>query len=198
MIMRKTKTLATLCLLAFCSLTFSLPHAIAQKTSQKKQPGRKRIRQSLAGAKVEIYKTVGDVQLKMYLYLPREHQPRDRMSAVVFFFGGGWKAGTPSQFSQHCRYLASRGMVAMTADYRVESRHQVKAHQCVADAKSAIRWVRKNAKRLGVDPQKIVAGAVLQVDTWQRQLEHSQNSMSRAKTKTSVLARMHSFYTTRR
>jgi acetyl esterase len=158
MIMRRTKALTALCLLAFCNLAFSLPPANAQKPTQKKKPGRKRNRQSLEGAKVEIYKTVGDVQLKMYLYLPREHQPGDRRAAVVFFFGGGWKAGSPSQFAQHCRYLASRGMVAMTADYRVESRHQVKAHQCVADAKSAIRWVRKNAKRLGVDPQKIAAG----------------------------------------
>jgi acetyl esterase/lipase len=48
-------------------------------------------------------------------------------------------------------------MVAMTADYRVSSRHGVKAVSCVADAKSAIRWVRANAERLGVDPQRVVA-----------------------------------------
>jgi acetyl esterase/lipase len=46
----------------------------------------------------------------------------------------------------------------MTADYRVASRQQVKAVSCVADAKSAIRFVRKEAGRLGVDPNRIVAG----------------------------------------
>jgi acetyl esterase/lipase len=76
----------------------------------------------------------------------------------VFFFGGGWTNGSPTQFQPHCEYLASRGMVAMTADYRVASRQQVKAVSCVADAKSAIRFVRKEAARLGVDPNKIVAG----------------------------------------
>jgi acetyl esterase/lipase len=48
-------------------------------------------------------------------------------------------------------------MVAIAADYRVASRHNVKAVSCVADAKSAIRYVRQNAERLGVDPQRIVA-----------------------------------------
>jgi acetyl esterase/lipase len=48
-------------------------------------------------------------------------------------------------------------MVAIAADYRVASRHPVKAVNCVADAKSAIRFVRKEASRLGVDPSRIVA-----------------------------------------
>src|SRR5262249_13533381 len=85
------------------------------------------------------------------------HKPTDKRPAIVFFFGGGWTNGSPMQFEEHCKYLASRGIVAITADYRVASRHQVKAVSCVADAKSAIRFVRKEADRLGVDPNKIVA-----------------------------------------
>ncbi|HUQ68489.1 MAG TPA: alpha/beta hydrolase fold domain-containing protein, partial [Planctomycetaceae bacterium] len=77
--------------------------------------------------------------------------------AVVFFFGGGWKNGSPTQFEQQCKYLASRGMVAITADYRVESRQGVKAVDCVRDAKSAVRRVRDHADELGIDPNKIVA-----------------------------------------
>jgi acetyl esterase/lipase len=49
-------------------------------------------------------------------------------------------------------------MVAITADYRVASRHQVKPVTCVADAKSAVRWVRANAARLGIDPRRIAVG----------------------------------------
>jgi acetyl esterase/lipase len=112
----------------------------------------------LAGAQVETYKTVGDVKLNMYVYYPPGHKPTDKRAAAVFFFGGGWTNGSPQQFEQHCKHLASRGMVAMTADYRVASRHQVKAVSCVADAKSAIRFVRKEASRLGVDPE--CAGAI--------------------------------------
>jgi len=112
----------------------------------------------LPGAKAEVYKTVGDVKLNLYIFTPPGHKPDDKRPAIVFFFGGGWTSGSPVQFQHHCEYLASRGMVAMTADYRVASRHQVKAVECVKDAKSAIRWVRANAKRLGVDPARIAAG----------------------------------------
>ena len=112
----------------------------------------------LEGAQVEVYKTVADVKLNMYIFTPEDHKSSDQRAAAVFFFGGGWKGGTPKQFEQHCKYLASRGMVAMTADYRVLTRHGTKAKECVADAKSAIRWVRQEAKRLGVDPKRIVAG----------------------------------------
>ncbi|MCA9143805.1 MAG: alpha/beta hydrolase [Planctomycetales bacterium] len=112
----------------------------------------------LEGAQVEVYKRVGDVELNIHIYNPDDHKPSDKRPVAVFFFGGGWKAGTPQQFEQHCKYLASRGMVAMTADYRVLSRHGTKAKACVADAKSAIRWIRKEAARLGIDPDRLVAG----------------------------------------
>ena len=112
----------------------------------------------LPGAKVEVYKTIGDVQLNMYIFFPEDRKPDERRPAVVFFFGGGWRGGSPTQFQHHCEYLASRGMVAMAADYRVLSRHGTKAVKCVADAKSAVRWIRANAERLGVDPDRVAAG----------------------------------------
>lgn len=110
------------------------------------------------GAQIEVYRTVDGVELNIFLFYPQAHEPNESRPAIVFFFGGGWKGGSPAQFEQQCRHLASRGMVAMTADYRVRTRHGTTADQCVMDAKSAIRWVRTNARRLGVDPDRIVAG----------------------------------------
>jgi acetyl esterase/lipase len=75
----------------------------------------------------------------------------------VFFFGGGWNGGSPEQFENQARHFAKRGMIAITADYRVKSRHGVKVAECVKDAKAAIAWVRENAGRLGIDPNKIAA-----------------------------------------
>jgi acetyl esterase/lipase len=111
----------------------------------------------LEGAEEHIYKKAGDVDLKLYVFEPADHQPSDKRPAIVFFFGGGWANGSPQQFEPQCRYLASRGMVAIAADYRVASRHGVKAVDCVRDAKSAIRWVRAQAQELGIDPERIVA-----------------------------------------
>jgi len=94
----------------------------------------------------------------MYIFSPEGHKSTDKRAAMVFFFGGGWKSGTPAQFLEHCKHLASRGMVAMAADYRVLTRHGTQAVACVADAKSAVRWIRVHAAELGVDPQRVAAG----------------------------------------
>ncbi len=109
----------------------------------------------MEGARVETYKTVGSTKLNLYIFAPAAPT---NAPAIVFFFGGGWASGSPQQFEAQCRYLAARGMVAITADYRVSSRHQVKPIQCLADARSAIRWVRAHAAQLGVDPNRIAAG----------------------------------------
>jgi acetyl esterase/lipase/lysophospholipase L1-like esterase len=111
----------------------------------------------LPGATVHTFKTVGQTELKAWVFRPDGLKPNERRPAVVFFFGGGWNGGTPGQFYQQCRYLASRGIVAISADYRVRRRHKVLAPVCLADAKSAIRWVRSNGAQLGVDPNRIVA-----------------------------------------
>jgi len=111
----------------------------------------------LPDARAEVYKTVGQTNLRLYIFTPKNHSSTNRHPAIVFFFGGGWRSGSPKQFEKQCQYFSSRGMVAITADYRVANRQDAKPVQCVADAKSAIRWVRKNAARLGVDPNRIIA-----------------------------------------
>ena len=111
------------------------------------------------GARAEVYKTASDTELHLHLFEPPGHDPKkDQRPAIVFFFGGGWKSGTPAQFEQHARYLASRGMIAAVADYRVERRQKTTPRECVADGKSAVRYLRHNARRLGIDPNRIAAG----------------------------------------
>lgn len=109
-------------------------------------------------AKEIVYKETDGVVLKLWIFNPVKHKAGDKKPAIVFFFGGGWNGGSPSQFVHQCEYLAARGMVAMVTDYRVFSRNQVRANKCVSDAKSAVRWVREHAEELGIDPNRIAAG----------------------------------------
>ena len=104
------------------------------------------------------YKTVGEVNLQLHVFNPENHMPTDHRPCIVFFFGGGWIGGSPTQFYPHCQYLASRGMVAISAEYRVKSRNGTTPYECVKDGKSAIRWVRLHAEELGIDPRRIAAG----------------------------------------
>lgn len=108
--------------------------------------------------KIVTFKKISRVKLKAHIFTPPEHQRNDKRPAIVFFFGGAWVGGTPSQFYPQCRYLASRGMVAISAEYRVQSRHNTSPFECVSDGKSAVRWIRKHAGELGIDPDRIAAG----------------------------------------
>lgn len=109
-------------------------------------------------SRVETYKSVDGTDLKLWIFEPKGHTANDAAPAIVFFFGGGWNAGSPTQFVEHSKYLASRGMVAMVADYRVASRNKVTANECVKDAKAAMRYVRQNALKLGIDPNRLASG----------------------------------------
>jgi len=107
--------------------------------------------------RVEVYKTIGEESLRMHIFDETPDSATDR-PAIVFFFGGGWVGGNPKQFFPHCRYLAERGMVAMSAEYRVKNTHKTTPFDCVIDGKSAVRWVRSNASRLKIDLKRVAAG----------------------------------------
>jgi acetyl esterase len=78
-----------------------------------------------------------------------------RVPAIAFFHGGGLDAGTPATWFRAARYFAARGLVAISFDYRLGG--PAKAAQSVADARSALRWMRQQAGQLGINPDRIVA-----------------------------------------
>ena len=110
-----------------------------------------------AAPKEYIYKKTPQVELNIFVHFPPDWKAADKRPAIVFFFGGGWTNGTPGQFGAQAEYLATRGMVAARADYRVKSRQGTTPVECVEDAKSAVRWLRQKAGELGIDPDRIVA-----------------------------------------
>lgn len=104
-----------------------------------------------------VYKKTPQAELSMTVSFPPGWKASDKRPAIVFFFGGGWSGGSVEQFAPQAAYLAGRGMVAARADYRVFSRHKATPDQCVEDARSAVRWMRANAAKLGIDPEKLCA-----------------------------------------
>jgi arylsulfatase A-like enzyme/dienelactone hydrolase len=105
-----------------------------------------------------VYKKAGDRELRLHVEKPAGWQPTDRRPAIVFFFGGGWVSGTPTQFQPQSEYLATRGMVGIRVEYRVLAKgDKGPPIVCCQDAKSAMRWVRAHAAELGIDPSRIAA-----------------------------------------
>jgi len=108
--------------------------------------------------RVVLFKTTEQGPLKLHIFEPEGHKATDRRPAIVFFFGGGWVGGSASHFYPQSQYLADRGMVAICAEYRIRSKHKTTPFECVADGKSAMRWVRSHADELGIDPDRLAAG----------------------------------------
>lgn len=117
--------------------------------------------------KTFVYKTSGGVQQEMEVYFPAGWDAaKSKVPGVILFHGGSWTGGTLDQFRHACKYLASRGLVAATANYRMIPKKDRAAlpegesykRACITDAKSAIRWMKQHAQELGIDPQRIITG----------------------------------------
>lgn len=111
-----------------------------------------------AAAETQVYKKAGERELKLFIEKPADWKATDQRPAIVFFFGGGWVGGTPEQFRPQSEYLAARGMVGVRVEYRtIPKGESGPPTVCCADAKSAMRYVRRHAAKLGIDPERIAA-----------------------------------------
>lgn len=73
--------------------------------------------------------------------------------AVLCIHGGGFRAGKRERWDKLCQQLAERGYVAATASYRLAPKYQFPA--AVHDVKAAVRWLRANAAKYRIDPERI-------------------------------------------
>jgi acetyl esterase/lipase len=79
----------------------------------------------------------------------------ERRPAVLLVHGGGFRRGNRESYLPMAVRLAERGYVAATASYRLAPRHQFPA--AVEDVKAAVRFLRANADKYGIDPDRIGA-----------------------------------------
>ncbi|MCZ2080646.1 MAG: alpha/beta hydrolase [Bryobacterales bacterium] len=107
------------------------------------------------------YGKAGDTELKLDLARPQGNGP---FPAIVFIHGGGWSGGNRQAYRGQIQEAARRGYVAVTISYRLMKYDEAKKETTTADpifpaqihdAKAAIRWVRANAEKYSVDPDRI-------------------------------------------
>ncbi|MBM3855948.1 MAG: alpha/beta hydrolase, partial [Verrucomicrobia bacterium] len=101
-----------------------------------------------------VYARYGDREVKLDLYLPR--QPASaKIPCIVVIHGGGWRSGDKTRFAGQAAYLADKGFAAACIGYRLLP--EVTFPAPIVDCKAAVRWVRANAARYGIDPERIGA-----------------------------------------
>ena len=89
----------------------------------------------------------------LQLNIARPKNATGLMPAVVCIHGGGFRAGSREGYNKLCLTLAENGFVAATVSYRLAPKYQFPA--AVHDTKAAVRWLRMNAKKFSIDPDRI-------------------------------------------
>jgi acetyl esterase/lipase len=111
--------------------------------------------ETLPGATSVTYATTpAGRPLRLHLFAPSDFASPH--SAILFFFGGGWRNGSVTAFEPQARALAQQGYVAVLADYRVSCRDGSTAVESAADAQAAYRWLQDHAADYAIDRKRLV------------------------------------------
>ncbi len=147
--MKKPTCLTTLARIALIVGVGILP-AAAKPKSEPEMPTDVRVERG-------VTYLPSDREEKADLYFPEKTEQGVRLPAVVWIHGGGWNGGRRDARREVnvCGTLARNGYVAMSIDYKLAKGKKGIWPQNLWDCKTAVRWLRKNADRLGIDPARI-------------------------------------------
>lgn len=100
------------------------------------------------------YGNADGIPLLMDIAAP-EPSPSRPVAAFVMLHGGGWGGGARTDMWSRTQMLAKKGYVAATVEYRLSMKYPFPAQ--LEDCKAAVRYLRANAAKYGIDPQRIGA-----------------------------------------
>jgi arylsulfatase A-like enzyme/dienelactone hydrolase len=125
----------------------ALPSTVSQRWS------------GLEPTRLVTYKQLPERTLALHIFQPTAWKPTDRRPCLLAIHGGGWGGGEPRRAYPYAYDFAARGMVGISLQYRLTNPKTypgTSIHDCIRDARSAVRYVRAHAADLGIDPQRIV------------------------------------------
>ena len=131
--------------LTFIALVVSACVALAAETPKPKfrpPPGQELLSNVVFG-------TGGGRELHAEILRPQP-PPKEPMPAVLFIHGGGWAGGTHLIYAP---WLVERGYFTASIEYRLSGEAPWPAQ--IEDCKLAVRWLRANAAKFHVNPDRI-------------------------------------------
>ena len=99
-----------------------------------------------------VYRTVGGVDAKLDVYMPRA--ATGPIPTLVYFFGGGWVTGSKERAVMRLTPWLAKGWAVVNVDYRLAK--TALAPAAVEDARCALWWVFRNAKDYHFDSTRVV------------------------------------------
>jgi acetyl esterase/lipase len=106
-----------------------------------------------AAHKTYTYATHHGLELKLDVFEPLRKTIETR-PCVIVVHGGSWQTGDRSEFQAFSQHLAVRGYTVASIDYRLAPVAVAPTQE--QDVRDAIRYLKRNAKKFGIDPQNLV------------------------------------------
>lgn len=100
------------------------------------------------------YVNYGNRILHLDLFVAKK-KSKELLPAVILIHGGGWRSGDRSMEWPMAEHLAARGYVTVTVEYRLSVEALYPA--AIYDLKTAVKWIRENSLKYGIDSSKIAA-----------------------------------------
>ena len=91
------------------------------------------------------------------LYEPRADSGRAHRPAILAIHGGAWRGGDKVWGEQFAEELCPFGYVVISVNYRLSSRPNATWPAQIEDVQKALKYVRANAGRLRIDPDRIAS-----------------------------------------
>jgi acetyl esterase/lipase len=80
------------------------------------------------------------------------------VAGIVMFHGGALRSGSADGLAQHCRRLASGGIFAVSAGYRLIGQAAATIDDCIADVRRAVERFSELGAARGLDSSRLASG----------------------------------------
>jgi acetyl esterase/lipase len=101
------------------------------------------------------YGEAGGQKLLLDVYQPEG--PQKTRPVVILVHGGGWVGGDKKDFRPFAVPIAKAGYVVFSVNYRLVTPGANKWPAQLDDVQRAVRWIRANAAKYGIDPHRVGA-----------------------------------------
>ena len=105
----------------------------------------------------EIYRNLdyvgnGNIRQALDIYIPY-NRISDKLPLIVYIHGGGWRRGSKNFAGRGMPYLRTGRYIFASINYRLLDEANIL--EMIYDCKAAIRYLKSNAKKYGIDKNKI-------------------------------------------
>lgn len=151
-------------ILVFITCTISAQQTYNVDTSYTVKSTYKKLNKKYPFIKIaEANKGTNDIQIENVVYYKNKdralhldafyNKNEKRNPGVIMIHGGGWRSGNKDQMQVLAQEISSKGYSCFAIEYRLSL--EAKYPQGIFDIKNAIKFIKDNAKRFHVDPNKI-------------------------------------------